>query len=63
MPTPDGTPILSLPTSAVLADTDVLALARPSGTTAPGTNLGISGQALKALFGTGAAGGRGLARW
>ena len=48
-----GTTILNLPATVALNDTDVLPLARPSGTTAPGSDLGLSGAALKALFGSG----------
>ena len=42
-----GTPILGLPATSALLDTDVLPFARPSGTTAPGANLGISGGDLR----------------
>ena len=48
-----GTPILSLLPTVTLLDTDVLPLARPSGTTAAGANLGISGATLKRLAPTG----------
>ena len=48
MPTTDpGLSILSLPLTSLLADEDVLALARPSGTSAPGTNLRISAADLR----------------
>ena len=48
-----GIPILSLPATVTLLDTDVLPLGRLSGSTAPGTNLGITGAALKKLAPTG----------
>ena len=47
----NGTSILNLPATAALGDTDVIPLARPSGTTAPGADLGITGASLKALAG------------